>query len=310
MKRSNLNAVRTSHYPNDPYWLDLCDRYGLYVDRRGKHRVARLLRRALQRPPLRGRLPRAHASTWSSATRTIRASSAGRSATRAATARTTTRLPAGSAAATPRGRCTTRARSRTTGRAGTARPTSSARCIPSSTRSWTGPRAGEDTRPMILCEYSHAMGNSNGGLSDYFAAFERYDRLQGGFVWEWVDHGIRRTDARGREYWAYGGDFGEEPNDANFCADGIVWPDRTPHPALRRAQVPGAARARRARRRPPLPDPEPPRLREPRPAARDVGAERATARGWPREASRGSASHPERHSRSSSSSRPAPGSGS
>ena len=85
---------------------------------------------------------------------------------------------------------------------------------------------------MILCEYSHAMGNSNGGLSDYFAAFERYDRLQGGFVWEWIDHGIRRTDANGREYWAYGGDFGEEPNDANFCADGIVWPDRTPHPAL------------------------------------------------------------------------------
>ena len=85
---------------------------------------------------------------------------------------------------------------------------------------------------MILCEYSHAMGNSNGGLSDYFAAFEREGALQGGFIWEWVDHGIRQTDARGREYWAYGGDFGESPHDANFCADGIVWPDRVPHPAL------------------------------------------------------------------------------
>jgi beta-galactosidase len=91
---------------------------------------------------------------------------------------------------------------------------------------------GDHPRPLILCEYSHAMGNSNGGLADYFAAFERHAALQGGFVWEWIDHGIRRTDARGRPYWAYGGDFGETPHDANFCADGLVWPDRTPHPAL------------------------------------------------------------------------------
>ena len=66
--------------------------------------------------------------------------------------------------------------------------------------------------------------------SDYYAAFERHDALQGGFIWEWVDHGIRQVDARGRSYWAYGGDFGDVPNDANFCADGLVWPDRTPHP--------------------------------------------------------------------------------
>ena len=90
----------------------------------------------------------------------------------------------------------------------------------------------KDSRPLILCEYSHAMGNSNGGLSDYYAAFERHDRLQGGFVWEWIDHGIRQADARGREHWLYGGDFGEQPHDANFCADGLVWPDRTPHPAV------------------------------------------------------------------------------
>ena len=75
------------------------------------------------------------------------------------------------------------------------------------------------------------MGNW-GGLADYAAAFERHGRLQGGFVWEWVDHGIRARDARGRAYWKYGGDFGETPHDANFCADGLVWPDRTPHPGL------------------------------------------------------------------------------
>lgn len=87
-------------------------------------------------------------------------------------------------------------------------------------------------RPVILCEYSHAMGNSNGALADYFALFKSTPGLQGGFVWEWVDHGIRRQASDGREYWAYGGDFGDQPNDANFVCDGLVWPDRTPHPAL------------------------------------------------------------------------------
>jgi beta-galactosidase len=94
-------------------------------------------------------------------------------------------------------------------------------------------RARKDRRrPLILCEYSHAMGNSNGSLADYFAAFERERGLQGGFIWEWCDHGIRREVPDGRVYWAYGGDFGETVHDANFCCDGLVGPDRTPHPAL------------------------------------------------------------------------------
>lgn len=87
-------------------------------------------------------------------------------------------------------------------------------------------------RPLILCEYSHAMGNSNGSLADYFAAFERERGLQGGFIWEWCDHGIARKTADGRADFAYGGEFGEAVHDANFCCDGLVGPDRTPHPAL------------------------------------------------------------------------------
>jgi len=87
-------------------------------------------------------------------------------------------------------------------------------------------------RPLILCEYSHAMGNSNGSLADYFAAFERERGLQGGFVWEWCDHGIARAGRDGRAEFAYGGDFGEAVHDANFCCDGLVGPDRTPHPAM------------------------------------------------------------------------------
>ena len=76
------------------------------------------------------------------------------------------------------------------------------------------------------------MGNSNGSLADYWDAFEKYPGLQGGFIWEWIDHGIKQTTADGQEYWAYGGDFGDTPNDANFVCDGLVWPDRTPHPGL------------------------------------------------------------------------------
>jgi len=87
-------------------------------------------------------------------------------------------------------------------------------------------------RPLILCEYSHCMGNSNGSLAEYWEIFEKCAGVQGGFLWEWIDHGILQSSASGKSYWAYGGDFGDEPNDANFCIDGIVWPDRNPHPAL------------------------------------------------------------------------------
>jgi beta-galactosidase len=72
------------------------------------------------------------------------------------------------------------------------------------------------------------MGNSNGGLADYFEAFERWHGLQGGFVWDWMDQGLRRESGD----WAYGGDFSDTPNDGTFCINGLVWPDRSPHPAL------------------------------------------------------------------------------
>ncbi|HZG66778.1 MAG TPA: glycoside hydrolase family 2 TIM barrel-domain containing protein, partial [Herpetosiphonaceae bacterium] len=87
-------------------------------------------------------------------------------------------------------------------------------------------------KPFFLCEYAHAMGNGPGALSDYWDAFRRYERLLGGCVWEWLDHGIRRTTPDGRPYFAYGGDFGDEPNDGNFVCDGLLFPDRTPSPGL------------------------------------------------------------------------------
>jgi beta-galactosidase len=137
---------------------------------------------------------------------------------------------------------------------------------------WSGPQTASDincpmyasieditahrphTKPLILCEYSHAMGNSNGTLAEYWQAIESTPGLQGGFVWEFWDHGIlQRLDGEGAGRpagptadpgayadgvtapgyrWAYGGDFGDTPNDGNFCADGLVFPDRTPKPAM------------------------------------------------------------------------------
>jgi beta-galactosidase len=89
-----------------------------------------------------------------------------------------------------------------------------------------------DRRPMILCEYSHAMGNSNGSLADYWDAFETHHGLQGGFIWEWCDHALEKRGADGAAFLAYGGDFGDTPNDLNFCCDGIVGAYRDPHPGL------------------------------------------------------------------------------
>lgn len=86
-------------------------------------------------------------------------------------------------------------------------------------------------KPHLQCEYAHAMGNGPGLLDEYRELFERYDRLHGGFIWEWIDHGIAQQNEDG-DYFAYGGDFGEELHDGNFVIDGLVFPDRTPSPGL------------------------------------------------------------------------------
>ena len=88
------------------------------------------------------------------------------------------------------------------------------------------------TRPYILCEYAHAMGNSLGNFQDYWDLIEKYPILQGGCIWDWVDQGLSTRNKRGEKFWAYGGDFGETgtPSDGNFCINGLVYPDRTVKP--------------------------------------------------------------------------------
>lgn len=88
-------------------------------------------------------------------------------------------------------------------------------------------------KPHILCEYAHSMGNGPGGLDEYWDIFDTYPRLQGGFVWEWADHGILSRSAGGGAYYRYGGDYQDEPNNGAFCCDGLVQADRTPTPGLR-----------------------------------------------------------------------------
>lgn len=90
----------------------------------------------------------------------------------------------------------------------------------------------KQNRPLIMCEYAHAMGNSVGNLKDYWDLIKSNPYLHGGCIWDWVDQGIEKMDENGIKFWAYGGDFQDEPNDGNFCCNGVVLPDRTPEPEL------------------------------------------------------------------------------
>ena len=234
MKQFNVNAVRTSHYPNDPRWYDLCDEYGLYVFDEADveahafyHELCRDTRYApafLDRAVRMVERDKNHPSiiVWSLGNE----SGYG---------------PHHDAMA---GWIRHRDPSRVLHYEGAITfdwqgggPTTDLVCpmYPPISKlvAWARDRkAADQRRPLIMCEFSHAMGNSNGSLGDYFDAFDAHPGLQGGFIWEWVDHGIKRRDAQGRDYWAYGGDFGDEPNDRNFVCDGLVWPDRTPHTGL------------------------------------------------------------------------------
>lgn len=94
--------------------------------------------------------------------------------------------------------------------------------------------SNQQTKPFIMCEYAHAMGNSSGNFQEYWDIIESSKHMQGGFIWDWVDQGLYHKDENGKVYWAFGGDLGMEKyhHDENFCCNGLVAPDRTPHPGL------------------------------------------------------------------------------
>ncbi len=245
MKRFNFNAVRTAHYPNDPYWLDLCDELGLYVIDEANveshafcNQICRDPRYAsafLERGIRMVERDKNHPSVilWSLGNESgfgpnheamagwIRSLDPGRPL-----------HYEGALWNHPDGSEIPDTRPYDSGYRATDVVCPMYTPIAAIKR-WALDKTHPDRRrPLILCEYSHAMGNSNGSLADYWDAFERYPGLQGGFIWEWIDHGLKRRTADGREYWGYGGDFGDQPNDANFVCDGLVWPDREPHPGM------------------------------------------------------------------------------
>lgn len=235
IKQHNLNAIRTAHYPKDPHFYDLCDRYGVYVvdeanlEAHGFYhelcRDPRYTAAFVARVQAMVERDKNHPSViaWSLGNESGYGPNHDAAAGYVRGADPSRPLHYEGAIGGPPGLNWGRGRHATDIVCPMYAPVDAI-------VAWA--EADEGDRPLILCEFSHAMGNSNGGLADYFAAFERYPRLQGGFLWEWLDHGIRREAPDGTPYWAYGGDFGDTPNDVNFCADGLVWPDRTPHPAM------------------------------------------------------------------------------
>ena len=254
MKQNNINAVRTSHYPNAPQWYDLCDRYGLYVIDEANveaHGMGKDAKHVVSDDPAweKAHLDRLesmierdknHACvvTWSLGNE----SGTGRNLAamyRWAKRRDATR-PVQYCEVTSRKFCQKFiAWAKAHGGDGSQyqlrgeEGDSDVVCpmYPTIDIIVAYSRANP-TRPLVMCEYAHAMGNSLGNFQDYWDAIEGNKYLQGGFIWDWVDQGLRKTTGGGEEFWAYGGDYGDTPNSGNFCCNGIVLPDRRPNPSL------------------------------------------------------------------------------
>jgi beta-galactosidase len=239
LKTHHFNAVRTSHYPNDPEWYDICDEVGLYViDEANQEahanystlgrdpRWALTFRERAERMVLRDR-NHPCIFCWSLGNETgyglnhdlaadaIRALDDSRLVHNEAAERWgwfqwhNEYIPGGERSHDFR-----------------------APMYPQVKDVVAYGKKPTDVRPFIPCEYAHAMGNSLGCLKEYWDAMYRYPNLQGGFIWDWVEQGLRKIGPDGREFWAYGGDYGDVPNDVNFNCNGMVQPDRIPKPAM------------------------------------------------------------------------------
>jgi beta-galactosidase len=228
MKAANINAVRTSHYPNDPRWYELADELGLYlVDEANieSHGVGYDPEVTLGNDP-----------DWSLAHLTRTRRMVERDKNHPSVIFWSLGNEGGNGANFEATYSWIKQRD-------PSRPVQYERAG----RAWNTDlyvpmypgfehletyALGDDPRPLIMCEYAHAMGNSVGNFTDYWEIIERYPKLQGGFIWDWVDQGIRKVTERGDTIWAYGGDFGPPgtPSDGNFLINGLVQPDRRPNP--------------------------------------------------------------------------------
>ncbi len=240
MKRHNVNAIRTSHYPNAPFFYDLADEMGFYlcaesdVEAHGAHLVygehslsdyAQIARMPCYHGAILDRVQRnviqhknhASAIIWSLGNESGYGENLADAARWARQADPTRLLHyEGEYAHGPEF---------VEDHALLDMKSSMYPTIESLDAYFADP---QNTRPYILCEYSHAMGNGPGDLEAYWQCFDRHPGLCGGFVWEWCDHAVQDgTTPEGKPRFLYGGDFGDELNDGNFCMDGLVLPDRT-----------------------------------------------------------------------------------
>lgn len=231
MKKFNINAVRTSHYPNVPRWYEFCDRYGLYVIDEANiesHGMGYDPDKTLGNDP-----------EWGAAHLDRAVSMVERDKNHPSIIIWSMGNEAGDGV-------NFHAVYEWIKKRDPSRPVQYERAGTSAHTDIVCPmyrqihhleeylKEGLDNRPLILCEYAHAMGNSVGNLQDYWDFFDKHKEIQGGFIWDWVDQGLRSTNPDGEEYWAYGGDFGppETPSDRNFCINGLVFPDRKLHPHI------------------------------------------------------------------------------
>ncbi len=222
MKQHNINAVRTSHYPNDPLWLDLCDEYGLYV----------IDETNLETHGVRDKVPDSDPQ-WTNACLDRVQSMVERDKNHPSVLIWSLGNEAGHGTNFRIMSDWVHMRDQTRlvhyeGESSVADMTSEMYSPVERVEEYAN---SNNSKPYILCEYAHAMGNSNGNLYKYWDLFRKYPKLQGGFIWDWVDQAIYEIVPSGKgEYLAYGGDWGDNPNDGDFCANGVVFADRTPKP--------------------------------------------------------------------------------
>ncbi|MDD4970571.1 MAG: glycoside hydrolase family 2 TIM barrel-domain containing protein [Paludibacter sp.] len=230
MKQHNINAVRCSHYPNNIDWIKLCDKYGIYlVDEANieSHGMGY----GHDNPAFHAEWDDAHMDRTISLVERDKNSpsvilwSLGNEASNGTVFLKTYKWIKG------------RDKSRLVQfeQAGEKENTDIVCPMYPGIRYMKEYAAREKvTRPFIMCEYAHAMGNSSGNFKEYWDIIRGSKNMQGGFIWDWVDQGFEVTDEVGRKYWAYGGDMGSQnyTNDENFDHNGLVFPDRIPHPGL------------------------------------------------------------------------------
>jgi beta-galactosidase/beta-glucuronidase len=235
MKRLNFNAVRTCHYPDDPRWYDLCDRYGIYLIDEANVETHAVVEKLTDDPSWaaafvdRGARMVERDKNHPSIIMWSLGNESGSGPNHAAMAgwihdHDPTRLVHYEGV---------------TGWGGHYEGPEDAPYVdvvsvmyPTLEKLDQLARVPGETRPIVMCEYAHAMGNSCGNLREYWEAVEKHPRFQGGFIWDWMDQGIRQVTPDGEEWFAYGGDFGDAPNDGPFCLNGVVFPDRRTQPAM------------------------------------------------------------------------------